>query len=242
MHRFFVPPECISQDGVIITGNLVHQLRNVLRLGPGDEIIVLDNSGWEYLVRLEEVERGRARGAIQDKSPSTSEPRIQITLYQATLKGDTFEFVLQKWTELGLAGFIPIICQRSVANVSDNKVSRWWRVIVEAAEQSRRGRVPLLYPAITFEEACRSQSGLSLLPWEGEGEQGLRPLLKKIRGHPRSLNLFIGPEGGFTKEEAELAQKSGVIAVTLGGRILRAETAGLVCASAILYEYGDLGG
>jgi len=214
----------------------------VLRLGPGDEIILLDNSGWEYLVEISSVERGGVKGIVRDKVLSTNEPATQITLYQALLKSNKFEFVLQKGTELGIRGFVPLFCERSIVDVADNKMNRWQRIIMEAAEQSRRARLSILYPAMPFDEACRSVSGISLLLWEGERELSLRAALADIKEAPQALNLFIGPEGGFSVSEVEFARRWGIVPITLGGRILRAETAGLVAAAAILYQFGDLGG
>ena len=249
MHRFFIPREWIDQERVVITGRQVHQLRDVLRLAAGDHIIVLDNTGWEYEVELERVDRGYASGVVREIR-SAAEPRTKVTLYQALLKGSKFEFVIQKGTELGVACFVPMLCQRCVAGnrVSEKNLERWRRIIVEAAEQSGRGRLPTLEPALPFEEACRSATGFSLLAWEGEKTLGFRDALRGeihrqriiSEKNPLSVNLFIGPEGGFSPGEVEFAQGCGIVPVTLGRRVLRAETAGLVAASAIFYECGDL--
>jgi len=268
MHRFFIAPEWLKGDRVTIGGSLVHQIRNVLRLGPGDRIVVLDNSGWEREVEITRVERQRVTGRVVDKRLATGEPRTKITLYQGVLRLRRFEFALQKGTELGIVEFVPLITDRciisSVEDV-DKKMERWQRIVVEAAEQSRRGRLPRLQPAMLLPQACeraKRMGGLSLMPWEGERSTSLRAVLgdwapkelKRVRkqmgaqssstppasSRPFSINLFIGPEGGFTPEEVELARRYGIIPVTLGPRILRAETAGLVAAAAILYELGDL--
>lgn len=268
MHRFFIPPEWIDGKRVVVRGRQVHQLRDVLRLSVGDSIAVLDNTGREYQVELETVARGCARGVVTAES-MVAEPRTAITLYQALLKAGRFELIIQKCTELGVARFVPMMCQRCVVRgpeaASGRKLERWRRIIVEAAEQSGRGRLPVLEAAVTFEEACRAAAGFSLLPWEGEKTLGLRAALRDeadrqvSRGdspwrahHERpvegpvpteaslSVNLFIGPEGGFASAEVEFARSCGIVPVTLGGRVLRAETAGLVAASAILYECGDL--
>jgi len=227
-------------------GRQVHQLRDVLRLGSGDRIAVLDNTGREYQVELERVERGYAHGVIT-ATGTAAEPRTAITLYQALLKASRFEFIVQKCTELGVARFVPMMCQRCVVRgpeaASDRKLERWRRIVVEAAEQSGRGKLPVVEPAVTFEEACRSVAGFSLLPWEGEQALGLRAALRGELGRRDDsllVNLFVGPEGGFAVSEVEFARSCGVVPVTLGSRVLRAETAGLVAASAILYECGDL--
>jgi len=249
MHRFFIPREWIDQNKVVITGRQVHQLRDVLRLVAGDHIVVLDNAGWEYEVELERVERGHVSGMVREIR-SAAEPRTKVTLYQALLKGNKFEFVLQKGTELGVACFVPMTCHRCVAKnrVSAKNLERWRKIIVEAAEQSRRGKLPALEPVLPFEEACQSASGFSLLAWEGEKAMMFREALRGEIYRQRiiseknllSVNLFIGPEGGFTPGEVEFARSCGIVPVTLGHRVLRAETAGLVAASVIFYDCGDL--
>jgi 16S rRNA (uracil1498-N3)-methyltransferase len=252
MQRFFVPPDWIQGNQVTISGPQAHQITNVLRMRPDDRVIVLDNSGWEIEVQLVAVDRNLVEGQVIHRRLAGSEPRTKISLYQSVLKGNRFEFVLQKGTELGVVEFVPVIAHRCVISDLDaveKKRSRWKRIIQEAAEQSRRGRKPTLRPVSLFPRACeqaRHAAGLSLIPWEGED---LLPLRDILRGAPQdrestwppfSIGLFIGPEGGFTAEEIATAERYGLVPVTMGPRILRAETAGLVAAAAILYELGDL--
>ncbi|MDO8689753.1 MAG: RsmE family RNA methyltransferase, partial [Dehalococcoidia bacterium] len=137
-----------------------------------------------------------------------------------------------------------MVCQRCIADaekVSEARVTRWRDIIREAAEQSRRGRLPTLQPVATLVQACESADGLKLLPWEGDAPLSLRSALRKQSGRPQKVSLFIGPEGGFDPAEVEFARSCGVIPVTLGKHTLRAETAALVAASLVLYELGDLG-
>ncbi len=245
MHRLFLPADWIAEGTVVIIGKLVHQLRNVLRLGVGDHITVLDNSGWEYEVKLQEVDSSKVKGRIIGKSLAVGEPRTKITLYQALLKGSNFEFVLQKCTEIGVAGFVPVICERCVAGEPNSKrLDRWQNIIREAAEQSRRGKLPVLHHVTSFHEACQSAGGISLLPWEGEKVKSIGEVLKSYSKTEKApeINIFIGPEGGFSPEDVEFARGCGVVPVSLGRRILRAETAGLMAASITLYEFGDLDG
>lgn len=246
MHRFFVPPSWLEKERVTITGPLVHRLRNVLRLKPGAHVLLLDNSGWEHEMEISSVSSQRIEGHVVRKGLPGAEPRTKITLYQGLLKENKFEWVLQKGTELGLVGFVPMITDRcvigSLEDISKAKVERWWRILMAAAEQSRRGRLPSLRPAMLFPSACEdaARSGLTLIPWEEEKERSLSSVLKGAEQPPFSINLFIGPEGGFTSQELAQAQNYGAVSVTLGPRILRAETAGLVATTAILYELGDL--
>ncbi len=258
MHRFFVSPDQLEDDKVTITGPAVHHIRDVLRLGHGDDIVVLDNSGWEREVEILQVGREHVVGRVLGKTLATGEPRTKVSLFQGVLKGGHFEFVLQKGTELGITEFVPLISQRCViASVDDvnKKRDRWQRIVQEAAEQSRRGRLPNLQFAMLFSRACeraKRTGGLSLMPWEEERKVNLKLVFGKAEtkskrkeshsfpSRPFSINLFIGPEGGFAFEEVTLAQRYGIVPITLGPRILRAETAGLVAAAAILYELGDL--
>ena len=184
------------------------------------------------------------------------EPDVQITLYQSLLSREKSEWVLQKCTEVGVVRFVPVVTSRSVVrdcdSIGPNKLARWRRIITEAAEQSRRGRLPRLEPPLTFAEACQqaeASGGLSLLAWEEEPATGLKAVLQASFEPPApnaqypisNIQILIGPEGGFTPEEVKLARTHGVLPITLGRRILRAETAGLVAAAAIFYELNDLG-
>ena len=246
MHRFFIPPEWIDDNSVVIEGSQVHQILNVLRLRKGDRIAVLDNSGHEYEVTLSAVTKGQVHGVVAGRR-LIAEPRARVTVYQAVLKGSRFDFMVQKCTELGVARFVPMLSERCVVRrrevASASKAERWRRIITEAAEQSGRGTLAVLARPVRFEQACQSAKGLSLLPWEGESKLGLREVLREhVHGHesPFEVNLFVGPEGGFSRDEVELAVDSGVLPVTLGRRVLRAETAGLVAATAVFFHCGDL--
>jgi 16S rRNA (uracil1498-N3)-methyltransferase len=252
MHRFFVPPSWVQGNRVTVSGPQAHQIAHVLRMRPGDVVIVLDNSGWELETQLVVVDRREVQGKVLHRRLSGGEPRTKISLYQGVLKNKGFEFALQKGTELGMVEFVPVISHRCVVsdlNAVEKKRHRWEWIIQEAAEQCRRGRKPTLRPAVLFPQACeeaRHAGGLSLIPWTEEGMTNLRDLLRSTPpGYaqtwpPFAIRLFVGPEGGFSAEEITMARRYGLVPVTLGPRILRAETAGLVAAAAILYELGDM--
>ncbi len=258
MHRFFVRPSSIQGDLVSLSGAVVHQIRNVLRLVPGDMIMVLDDSGWEYQTRLTLVDKKQADGIVENKTLSRTEPRAKVTLYQSLLKGESFDWVLQKGTELGVVEFVPIVANRcvigSVDDVRDTKMRRWRRIILEAAEQSHRGRLPGLNEPLLYAQACERarHADLALLPWEDEqitpigAMLGDSPTPVTFQGktvslrRPFSISVFIGPEGGFTAREVDQARQYGIVPVSLGPRILRAETAALAAATIILHELDDL--
>ncbi len=261
MHRFFIPPSWVQGNKVTITGPQAYQIARVLRMRPGDALIVLDNSGWEIEVQLASVDSAAVTGEVVHRRLASGEPRTKITLYQGVLRSNRFEFLLQKCTELGVVQFVPVIADRCVVSDQDaveKKIRRWEWIIQEAAEQCRRGRKPALRPAVLFPQACeeaRQSGGLSLIPWEEEKSVSLRSLLRSAplapdagstataqqSRPPFAINLFVGPEGGFTPQEITAAQRYDLVPVTLGRRILRAETAGIVAAAAILYDLGDLG-
>ncbi|TAK32711.1 MAG: 16S rRNA (uracil(1498)-N(3))-methyltransferase [Chloroflexota bacterium] len=185
MHRFFLPAECIQQGTVSFPAPCAHQLRNVLRLRPGDRVEVADNSGWVFVVEITALSSDAAEGAVKKKALGETEPRTKITVYQGLLKADKYEYVLQKCTELGAAAFVPVVCDRSiVANVQSlsnsrlmGKVTRWRDVVREAAEQSRRAKLPQVREPVLFRHACEAAKGMALLLSENERQRNLREVL-----------------------------------------------------------------
>ena len=148
MNRFFVPPSWITEGHARLTGEVARQISRVLRMSPGDEITLLDNTGMEYLSRLSRCAINTVEAEVLSAVAGPGEPSIQITLYQGILKGDKFQWVLQKGTELGVANFVPIVCKRSVPRQrdgrSESRYPRWRKIIAEAAEQSGRSLLPTL--------------------------------------------------------------------------------------------------
>jgi len=248
-HRFFVDPQAVSADEVLLTGEQARQIYRVLRLRPPEQIIVLDNRGWQYHVTLASVSNERVLGQVTARERAANEPQARLTLYQSLLKKDNFEWILQKGTELGVAVFVPMVSQRSVVRqlaVKENKWARWQRIVAEAAEQSGRGHLPLLRQPMAFDAAVAdSQSNdLALIPWEEEQEMALlqrvqQALTSRDNG-VLQVALFIGPEGGYAAEEIASAKANGVLPVTLGPRILRAETAAIAATALLMGALGDL--
>lgn len=244
MHRFFVSPAALQNDILTFPPSQARQIREVLHLRAGEEVIALDNSGREYRVVLGKIAREEVSGKVLESYPSRGEPHTRVILVQGLLKSDKFEWVLQKGTELGITEFVPMLTARVVADsVSGKKMERWRQIVREAAEQSGRGKLPQIRALLTFEEAISSVTsagGLMLIPWEQERTLDLRAVLDADVRDP--IYLFIGPEGGFTEDEIDRARQAKARVVTLGPRILRAETAGLVAASAIFFARGELSG
>jgi 16S rRNA (uracil1498-N3)-methyltransferase len=247
MHRFFVASDGLTNAKVEFTREQSHQIDRVLRLRPGDEVAVLDNAGWMYDVTLSEVDPSRTVGAVRRRRLASGEPRAKVTLYPALLKADKLELVLQKCTELGVAAFAPVLTRRcNVGNtVSEDKFERWERIISEAAEQSERGRLPQLRPVEMYSSACEQVRGASFIACERGERRSLRAEMagRAVGGRgqrPFAMNLFVGPEGGFAPEEIDEAESRGIVPVSLGPRILRAETACIVGSALLLAYAGDL--
>lgn len=240
--RFFL--DRVEGDEVVLTREDSHHLLRVLRAAPGSPFVVLAG-GVAYDCVLDRVEDGLARGRVRAAAPAGGEPAIRITLFQGLAKGEKMELVVQHGTELGITEFVAVAAARSVVKLDEKKAAqrreRWQRIAREAAEQSRRGAVPTVRPPHTWEEAVARipEFDLALVAWEGGGEP-LRAVLE-ARPEARAFALFVGPEGGLTAEEVELARRAGAIPVTLGPRILRTETAPLAAIAAILYARGEWG-
>jgi 16S rRNA (uracil1498-N3)-methyltransferase len=255
-HRFFVPPGLLHGDEVHLTDRtLVHQMERVLRLRPGERVLLLDGMGTGYEVQLTEVGHGKVSGHIEQRGPAHGEPAITLTLYVALLRGERFEWVLQKGTELGATRFVPVRFAHSqaAAQATAQKQARWQRIVREAAEQSCRGILPDLAEPQSLEAACQSATSsetLALILWEGDNTPSLRQVVQARRqalvqavvpgtgpGAGLSLAVFSGPEGGIAPEELTTTTEHGIIPVSLGNRILRAETAPVAAAAAIFYEF-----
>ncbi|HLE89168.1 MAG TPA: RsmE family RNA methyltransferase [Candidatus Limnocylindria bacterium] len=228
MHRFFVPQEATSGERFPLPTEIAHQVKRVLRLRDGDEIMLLDGMGGEVRCRLEDrdcvvLERGIAGG----------EPSHRLAVWQALLRGDHLEPVIRHGTELGIARFGLFVGERCVArDLSPRRLERLRAVAREAAEQSERGIVPPVDVLMTFAEALKAAAPGSVLLFERH--QGTRLTERK----PPS-SVFIGPEGGFSPAEVEAAERAGLAIVGLGPRILRSETVAVAVAAAILSRTGD---
>jgi 16S rRNA (uracil1498-N3)-methyltransferase len=244
--RFFVDGPLVAGDEMTMPREVAQQVTRVLRMRVGETILLLDGSGWEYPVELIGLASGQVTGRVGTGRPVETEPAVAVTLYAAPLKGDHYAYTLQKATEIGAAAFVPILTTRTVAGeASATKLERWRRIAREAAEQSGRGRIPSVAAPLPFSDACRSAAevGPALIPWEEERARGLRATLATLSAEgapPARLGLFIGPEGGFTTQEIETALAAGIVAVTLGKRILRADTAAAVALALALATLGEM--
>ena len=190
----------------------------------------------------------RVLGDITSRVPSPAEPRTRVHLYQSITKGERFEWLVEKATEIGAAAVTPLLTARAVVRTSGegSRVERWRRIAVEAAEQCERGAVPAVEAPVTFEAALVAAEGVVLLPYEEAGDTApsigdvLRARIDELYARA-AVSILIGPEGGLEAREVEQAQSAGATVVTLGDRILRSETAGLVALTLVLEACGELG-
>ncbi|GJL80183.1 MAG: ribosomal RNA small subunit methyltransferase E [Nitrospinaceae bacterium] len=245
MHRFFVRPENISGDEVILRGNDVSHIRTVLRLKSGDRIQVLDGLGTRYFVQLNGVETREVRGRVESKEPFQTESPVAIQMGMALLKGNKFDVVLRKAVELGAHSIAPLQTDRCIVKMDrtepQKKTVRWQRIAEEAAKQSGRSHLPKVsLDILSVESFCQENrnADVKLIFWEEEETHRLADLLPSPS--PRSIAFLTGPEGGLTDSEIQTARQYGFQSITLGPRVLKAETAPVVVLSLLQSRWGDL--
>ncbi len=246
-HReiFYTPPENIVQDRLQITGEELTHLARVVRKKVRDVIEVVDGRGNCYTAVLTQITPRLAEAEIQKRSRFVGEPNFQLTLAQAVPKGNRFDWVIEKGTELGVAIFIPLLCQHSVIEPTVSRHHRWKKIAIAAMKQSGRSVLPEIRSPQTFHEVVRNtgvmQSGF--IGEKGEGAKSLSQLIQEIRQKSiplKSAIVLIGPEGGFSSEELNFAREAGYHRFSLGPRRLRTETAGLVAAAILMELTGEL--
>lgn len=244
MRRLFVDPDAIATDTAIVDGESFHYLVRVLRLGIGDPVEVFDGKGRSWAGRIDSIEEDRATLALGEERISRQLPGI--TLVQGLAKGDKFEWVLQKATELGMTHFVPLQTERSIVKLDAAKgadrARRWRKIAEEAARQSGRADVPTVAEPMdlpTWLEEARGRGERIGVLWEEAREQRLGNWIATHLEEP--MALVVGPEGGLSSCEVDAIVAAGGTPLTLGDRILRTETAGLAALSIALHLSGDLG-
>ena len=245
MSRFFYSPQHRDGEDVILTGDDAHHLLRVLRAAVGQEVELCDDTGRCHKAEIVNVDHGRVRCRLGEALPN-SEAGIRFYLAFGLLKGEKTEFILQKATELGAAGFFPFTSERTVVR-SDKKVEnrrlRWQKIIHGAAAQSRRALIPEINVPCRWADILEMSKTFDKVVffWESEEDRPLADALKDCSAGDNVL-LITGPEGGLSAGEAVAAKELGIEPVTLGPRILRAETAAVVATAVSLYQVGELGG
>jgi 16S rRNA (uracil1498-N3)-methyltransferase len=242
MHRFFADDKSFFRDSVVLIGVDASHICTVLRLRAGDKVQVLDGKGSLYLVQLVDVKAKLVKGKIISSEQVNTESPLTIHLGQSLIKGNKFDVVLRKSIELGVETITPLVTERTVVKSDGNKkIARWKKIAKESCKQCGRSSIPKVSGSIIkldvfFQQ--ESDADLKLMFWELESENGLRDVNPEKT--PSSVSVLIGPEGGFTIEEVETARSHGFQTVSLGPRILRAETAPLVALSLLQSKWGDI--
>lgn len=233
MHRFYLPPENFRGDYIISTSpELVNQLAKVLRAKHGDKFIFFNNTESEFIGQLVELGKKEVKFLIIDSKPGKREPVRQVTLYQSLLKSDKFDWLIQKAVELGVKKIVPVYSRYSIVkDITPAKRKRYEEIIKEATEQCGGVRLVEFSSVISFAEAIEQAgkiAGAKIIAWERETEYSLADAATD------EVQLFIGPEGGYSEEEIEAAKNHQIVPVSLGKRILRAETAAIASLSKLL--------
>lgn len=245
IHRVCVPPETLRQPTITLPPSVAYYIRHVLRLRVGDEITAFDGTGQEYLVRLTSVAATHVQGerlALLTPTMLTPKPLI---LGQALPKGPKMDLIVEKCSELGLTTLVPLHTERTVVREASErlatKMMRWQRIAASAAGQCGRRTLLDVQPPMALRDFCvRYESApVKLVCWEAEQQQGIRQILERLTGQS-PIVLVIGPEGGLTVREIDIARTEGFTTASLGPHLLRTETAAIVLTAIVRYSLGDL--
>ncbi|MEP6913813.1 MAG: 16S rRNA (uracil(1498)-N(3))-methyltransferase [bacterium] len=249
--RFYAPPSAFTpgSDNVDLASDEARHLRDVLRLKPGDEVYVFDGAGKEFQCRVEGSRRDAAQlKVISEVEPVRTESPMRLTLAVALLKGEKFDLVVQKATELGVASVVPVITKHADIRLRDEsdaakRVARWQRIALEATKQSGRAVVPQVDSPVALASLIQTAASDGAIPClmfsEREG-QSLREAAKNLPAKVSKITALVGSEGGWADEEIDAVRDAGWSIVTLGGRTLRAETAAITVAVLLQHLCGDL--
>lgn len=247
MTRIFLDEPMTVGDAVALRGDTARYLLDVLRLQPGERFVIVDAGGRAFEVAVEACLPGRVEVTVSAPLEGPGEPGVRLTLFQALLKGKSFELVVQKSTELGVAAIVPVVTARTIARPDaqrlEGRLERWGRIALEACRQCGRTEVPEVCEPVTLDGALEQMMAAgtpALLPYEamaGDGDTRLRQVLRSLAPAP-ALSALVGPEGGFAPQEVDAARVAGLRVVSLGSLILRAETAALALVANVMYELG----
>ena len=246
MHRFFVPQ--LYNETMTIEGVDARHISKVLRMQPGAQLQIVSDDGVSALAEISAIDSECVTVHCLEKLAESHEPAVRLILAQGLAKGEKMEFIIQKAVEMGAYSVVPVAMEHSVVRLDGakaaKKVERWQKIAESAAKQSKRDLIPQVQPVQSMAEMLTScDCETKIIAYECEDRLSLKAALQAAgaAGGIHELLLIIGPEGGISEGELELARQAGAVPVSLGRRILRAETAGLVAMSAIFYETGDLG-
>lgn len=241
---YFVEPKNVFDDELVISGEEAHHISRVMRKKTGERIWVVDGEGGTYEVEVSNKDKNRLHCKILKKRRRVGEPVAHVTLAQGVLKGEKFELLIQKATEIGVSKIIPMLSERTIVKPGKNKKTRWSTIARSAMKQCGRSIIPKITEPLPLNKVL-SQGIDSSLRFIAQAHESSKPLhhyfTESARLSHKKALIVVGPEGGFTEEEVELAQEQGFKKVSLGSRRLRAETAGIVFSALVLSQLGELG-
>ncbi len=240
MANFFVERDNFLQDSVEISGDEANHMIKVLRMKEGDSLTLFDGDGNCADGEIETIEGKTVFVKVLRRYESESEPKLKITLFQGIPKNPKMDLIIQKATELGVTRIVPVNTKRIVAKIDkEAKIERLQRIAFEASKQCGRAYVPLVDSPVSFDKAIEmmKECDAAIIPYECEKDGRLADCIPE---GIKTLGIIIGPEGGFDEAEVEKAESAGIKKVTLGKRILRTETAGLIASALCLYIAGDM--
>ncbi len=243
MYQFFVEPSQIKGDRAVVIGKDVNHIKNVLRMKPGDKIILKNGcDNRRYICQVAAMDESGIGCNVCSVEEGSGELPSKIYLFQGLPKSDKMELIIQKAVELGVYEIIPVMCRRSVVRLDEKKekvrLARWQGIAEAAAKQSKRETIPQVINVMSFQDAIFYSrcAKVRMIPYElWEGMEQTRKIMGGLQP-AEDVAVFIGPEGGFSEEEIQMAMEDGVLPITLGKRILRTETAGMTVLSLIMYH------
>jgi 16S rRNA (uracil1498-N3)-methyltransferase len=239
--HFYLDRSTIKKDRACLTGDEARHVAAVLRMRSGDAIRLVDQEGWEYRAVLDGVSARRVEVVLLERRPPEGAPSRRIILGQALPKFQKMDYIVQKATELGVSGIIPVLASRSIDRANSDQLRikrlRWQKIAREAAKQCGRHLVPPIEKVSSFHDVVKSErdNSLKIILWEDEKRIGLKEVVSRSRNYTNAI-VLVGPEGGFSAGEIELAAACGYQPVSLGRHIMRTETASLYVLSVLHYE------
>ena len=245
MPKFFIKKEDISNGKVNIKGGDAAHISKVLRTEAGEVLTLCDGEGTDFSAKVTDCTKECICLDILDTFPCLSEPNVSVTLFQGLPKQGKMDYIIEKCTELGVARIVPVSTKRSVVKIDDKKsetkkLERWRKIAAESVKQCGRGTIPYVTEVMSVKEAIDFSKNLDLAiaAYECEKETSIKSALSGTT--PKSVGIFIGPEGGLDDKEVEMFKNAHIQTVTLGKRILRTETAGHTVLTAVMYEFNEL--
>ena len=244
MPRFPIRKKSFSENDKILRGTISESdythITKVLRLGDGDRITVFDTESTEYEGRITDLSPGTIALEVLDTHILQTEPELELNLFQAIIKGNKMDGIISQATQLGVSGIFPVVSKRTQVR-STAKVDRWNKIALESTKQCGRVTPPVVSEPVDFRNSfgIKKQSGMKVILYENQSEL-LGDYMDSVLRPVNSINVYVGPEGGFSEQEIFFAEKNGYVSLGLGKRVLRTETASVVSLTLLQSYFGDI--